>query len=110
MIRKFAQEGDEPTLLITGCYAQLDAEPLQHIAQRVVVVSLDDKPSLLSLPAYLAAHIGQIDPYDALKEFANLRRGSHSPLITSDQFHLPQSRFLKIQDGCDNSCITAVSR
>ncbi len=107
MIRKFAQEGNEPTLLITGCYAQLDAEPLQHIAQRVVVVSLDDKPSLLSLPAYLAAsHIGQIDLYDALKEFAKSEKGAlFSPFdyeATSFTYH--SRAFLKIQDGCDNSC------
>ena len=107
MIRKFAQEGDEPTLLITGCYAQLEAETLQKVAKRVVVISLDDKPSLLTLPAYLAAsHIGQIDLFDALKEFAKGEKGTLiSPFdyeATSFTYH--SRAFLKIQDGCDNSC------
>lgn len=107
MIRKFAQQGGEPTLLITGCYAQLEAKALQQIAPRVVVISLDDKPSLLALPPYLAAsHIGQIDLYDALKEFASSDRGSlKTPFdyeATSFTYH--SRAFLKIQDGCDNSC------
>ncbi len=107
MIRKFAQQGGEPTLLITGCYAQLEAKELQQIAPRVVVISLDDKPSLLALPPYLAAsHIGQIDLYDALKEFASSDRGSSKTPFdyeaTSFTYH--SRGFLKIQDGCDNSC------
>ncbi len=107
MIRKFAQQGGEPTLLITGCYAQLEAEALQEIAPRVVVISLDDKPSLLALPPYLAAsHIGQIDLYEALKEFAASDKGSlNTPFdyeATSFTYH--SRAFLKIQDGCDNSC------
>ena len=49
MIRKFAQQG-EPTLLITGCYAQLEAEALQELPAVVVISSMINRVFLRYLP------------------------------------------------------------
>ncbi|MFA5467986.1 MAG: tRNA (N(6)-L-threonylcarbamoyladenosine(37)-C(2))-methylthiotransferase MtaB [Sphaerochaetaceae bacterium] len=104
MIRRYAKAG---VVLITGCYAQMERDALSKIAGKVVVISLDDKPNLLALPSFLAAsHIGDIELYDALKEFALTCRESNASVFdyeaTSFTYH--SRAFLKIQDGCDNTC------
>ncbi|MFA5569994.1 MAG: tRNA (N(6)-L-threonylcarbamoyladenosine(37)-C(2))-methylthiotransferase MtaB [Sphaerochaetaceae bacterium] len=107
MIRKFASQEHHPTVLVTGCYAQMEKEELESIASKIVVVSLDDKPSLLQLPLYLRnAHIAQLELYDAVFTFAQEHNAVEVSPFEYDaaSFSFHSRAFVKIQDGCDNQC------
>lgn len=111
MIRKYAHEEHRPVVLVTGCYAQMERELIQELSDRVVVVSLDEKPSLLALPNMLAnSLVADIDLLDAVKHFVKSPKenGDAKSLSPFDYdaatFSFHSRAFLKIQDGCDNAC------
>jgi threonylcarbamoyladenosine tRNA methylthiotransferase MtaB len=111
MIRKFAKEKQVPLVLVTGCYAQLEKEELQQLSERVVVVSLDDKPSLLSLPQFLANRlVADLPLKETILEFVKTKLNEEDKIATSPfdydatAFSFHSRAFLKIQDGCDNEC------
>lgn len=109
MIRKFASEEHRPVVLVTGCYAQMEAEELKSLAERVVVVSLDEKPSLLGLPRMLAERlVAGVDLLDAVVACTAQDPGCKSDAGPFDYdaatFSFHSRAFLKIQDGCDNAC------
>jgi threonylcarbamoyladenosine tRNA methylthiotransferase MtaB len=89
----------------------MEAEELERLAERVVVVSLDEKPSLLGLPGMLANRlVADIDLYDAVRQCT---AKAHGELAThpagpfdydAATFSFHSRAFLKIQDGCDNAC------
>ncbi|MFA5513822.1 MAG: tRNA (N(6)-L-threonylcarbamoyladenosine(37)-C(2))-methylthiotransferase MtaB [Sphaerochaetaceae bacterium] len=106
MIRKFANEEHKPIVLVTGCYAQLEQEEIEKLSDSVVVVSLDDKPSLLKLPGFLAKYlVADFNLKEAVREFAALDKNNSNPFAyDAATFSFHSRAFLKIQDGCDNSC------
>jgi threonylcarbamoyladenosine tRNA methylthiotransferase MtaB len=111
MIRAFARENPASAVLVTGCYAQLDPEELRSLEENVVVLPLDAKASILDLPEYLEKAVGEgYTPLEAVRSFAAEKSSSadSGDLETRDRFRFTgasRSRaFLKIQDGCDNSC------
>lgn len=111
MIRKYAAEEQRPVVLVTGCYAQMERQALERLADRVVVVSLDDKPSLLGLPGMLAGRVtARIDLLDAVREFTVKEDSFGKRRVVSPfdydavAFTYHSRAFLKIQDGCDNAC------
>lgn len=111
MIRKYAMQPQAPVVLVTGCYAQMERELLEGLADRVVVVSLDEKPSLLGLPNVLANRlVADIDLLDAVREYVTMHTGDGEAFQASPfdydaaTFSFHSRAFLKIQDGCDNSC------
>lgn len=111
MIRKYAGEPQQPVVLVTGCYAQMERELLEQLHDRVVVVSLDDKPTLLGLPVFLANRlVSGVPLLSALRDFAktdaqNQMQSGVSPFdYDAATFSYHSRAFLKIQDGCDNAC------
>ncbi|PKL27695.1 MAG: tRNA (N(6)-L-threonylcarbamoyladenosine(37)-C(2))-methylthiotransferase MtaB [Spirochaetae bacterium HGW-Spirochaetae-2] len=111
MIRKYAVQAHRPVVLVTGCYAQLEKEALQNLSERVVVVSLDEKPSLLGLPNMLANHlVADLDLLQSVRKFveetgdAKLATAGTPFDYDAATFSFHSRAFLKIQDGCDNSC------
>lgn len=111
MIRKYANEPHHPVVLVTGCYAQMEQELIQRLSPRVVVVSLDDKPSLLNLPRVLAnSLVAGIDVFDAVRRYVDEVPSDSSTNVSSPfdydaaTFSFHSRAFLKIQDGCDNHC------
>ena len=111
MIRKYANEPQHPVVLVTGCYAQMERQLLEELSPRVVVVSLDDKPSLLNLPNVLAhTTLADIDLYDAVRHYVDHIPSSGDDHVGSPfdydaaTFSFHSRAFLKIQDGCDNTC------
>ncbi len=107
MIRLFSREHPDSTVIVTGCYAQMDPDVFQSLGPRVAVVSGEQKSMLLNLPLYLndsgcgaslveegVRHIlsgGSPDPQDRFEFNARTFTDHSRP-------------FLKIQDGCDNAC------
>jgi threonylcarbamoyladenosine tRNA methylthiotransferase MtaB len=106
MIRKYASSVAQPVVLVTGCYAQMEAQSLEQLAPRVVVVSLDDKPSLLTLPKYLVErHLAGIPLLDAVRSYVDEHPQSATAFsYDAATFSFHSRAFLKIQDGCDNAC------
>jgi threonylcarbamoyladenosine tRNA methylthiotransferase MtaB len=104
----------EAVLLVTGCYAQVEAEALAALGDRVIVLPGGAKDAMLGLPGLLGAGAaGPAALYASLREAlapgsgADARgasgidgRFAYNP--ASFAFHSRPS--LKVQDGCDNEC------
>lgn len=109
MIRKYAAEKQHPVVLVTGCYAQMEAREIESLGERVVVVSLDEKPALLHLPRALANRlVAHIDLLSAIRQCVSSIKEEPAGVTPFDydaaSFSFHSRAFLKIQDGCDNSC------
>jgi threonylcarbamoyladenosine tRNA methylthiotransferase MtaB len=119
LIRAALREG--ALVLVTGCYAQLNARELAALEEggpgRLFIIGGDKKSALLDLPRRLAGGEGEIaariqawtlglrggaalraDPAPA--EPALDERFRFAPL----EFSAHTRGFLKIQDGCDRHC------
>jgi threonylcarbamoyladenosine tRNA methylthiotransferase MtaB len=94
--------------IVTGCYAQVEAEAISALGERVFAVRGDAKDSLLGLPAFLA---DQWDGHGDLAESLREWSAGTGPGAGGDRFAFEPSAFsfhsrpsLKVQDGCDNRC------
>ncbi|MDA3941076.1 MAG: tRNA (N(6)-L-threonylcarbamoyladenosine(37)-C(2))-methylthiotransferase MtaB [Spirochaetia bacterium] len=110
MIRKFARENPDSIVLVTGCYAQVEPDELSKLDKNVFIVSMDRKHTLLNLPdAILEGESHGLSLLEAVSDFLSV---SESQIIKDkDRFNFDTSSFsdharayLKIQDGCNNSC------
>ena len=120
MIRKLSGEHPDSIILVTGCYAQLDGDKL-IFGENVIIVPHDRKDKLNLLPEYLN-NLDSLSLLDAAREFFNPASesvpspGTASPVkkvsspdpdrfwYDSVDFNYHTRAFLKVQDGCDNSC------
>jgi threonylcarbamoyladenosine tRNA methylthiotransferase MtaB len=119
MIRKLLKDNPESCVIVTGCYAQLDAEEIRMlenqrgIMRRLFVTGGGEgaaaaKSALLGLPQYLSGAAGK-KPLPYLLESWTRNAGSE---IKNDslfdfkpqEFSFHSRGFIKIQDGCDNDC------
>ena len=100
MIRHFAETSP---VAVTGCYAQLNQEEIEALGGDVVVFSLDKKASLLKLPEYLESELDEgKSMIDALRGYHG---GEKEPFaFDANEFTYHSRAYLKVQDGCDNSC------
>ncbi len=99
MIRVFSREAS--CVIVSGCYAQSDRETLEALGGNVVVFSLDDKPSLLSIPSFLSAP-SSLPLFERVKSFTFRDKNAFSYNPSSFSYH--SRAYIKVQDGCDNSC------
>lgn len=100
MIRKFAQSS--PTL-VTGCYAQVNQEEIQALGDELLVVPLDKKAQLLKLAAHLRVAVeSSLSVFEGLKSFNDSEGTVFDYDAASFSYH--SRAYLKVQDGCDNSC------
>ncbi|NCB02616.1 MAG: MiaB/RimO family radical SAM methylthiotransferase, partial [Spirochaetia bacterium] len=105
MIRKYHRENKEAIIIVTGCYAQMEEELIKELIDRVVVVSLEDKPKLLTLAHSLGKRmITDIDLFETIYSILKEDNEHSSFDYDAASFSLHSRAFLKIQDGCDNSC------
>jgi len=100
MIRKFALLA--PTLA-TGCYAQVNEDELRKLSDNVIVVPLEKKAHLLKLAKHLKASL--VSGMDMRTGCLSFSDGKASVFdYAADSFSYHSRAYLKIQDGCDNSC------
>jgi threonylcarbamoyladenosine tRNA methylthiotransferase MtaB len=107
-IRAALAAGPRATVLVTGCYAQVDAAALEALDCRVVVVPGEEKGGLHQLPGWLEEHWqGHGELAEALREW----RAGRDPDGEVDRFSFSPESFafhsrpsLKVQDGCGNRC------
>lgn len=100
MIRKFAELA--PTLA-TGCYAQVNEQELKELSDNVIVVPLEKKAHLLKLALHLkACLVSGMDLKGGCLSFSDGKASVFDYDAASFSYH--SRAYLKIQDGCDNSC------
>lgn len=129
MIRKALRDNPESCLVVTGCYAQLDAELLEALeppapggeegagGKRLFVLRGKDKSALLDLPRYIREKAGT--PARILETWFRFPRripevpegaragssgGEGFFRFVPENFSFHSRGFLKIQDGCNSRC------
>ncbi|MDR3192632.1 MAG: tRNA (N(6)-L-threonylcarbamoyladenosine(37)-C(2))-methylthiotransferase MtaB [Treponema sp.] len=131
IIRKLLKDNPASRVIVTGCYAQLEAEKIAALEdgkagseRRLFVVPGNLKPALLDLPRRMGGGMEGRDLAALLEPYAapdKTTQGKTAPGKTGQAlprqeergdpfaFNAPElsfhSRpFLKIQDGCDHAC------
>jgi threonylcarbamoyladenosine tRNA methylthiotransferase MtaB len=128
IIRKLLKDNPASRVIVTGCYAQLEAEKIAALEEtgegpagsdggrRLFVVPGNLKPALLDLPRRMGGSAERRD-LDALLGLYAVPEKSCPAVLSREEgieagpfaFNAPDlsfhSRpFLKIQDGCDHAC------
>lgn len=121
LIRLLIKEHPHAVILVTGCYAQLDAAELEALHSHIIAFPGKQKDLLVSVPAFFSELV-QSSPYPDtafflsglrayLQRLAEPQSYSSAAQPPNELFALSSSRFLfhsrallKIQDGCNNSC------
>jgi threonylcarbamoyladenosine tRNA methylthiotransferase MtaB len=134
LIRKALRDNPYSCVLVTGCYAQLDSEDIKLIEQefapsagggesghrRLFVLGDTDtgktagtsKSALLSLPEQLrvtvnssaVADMSANNLSDMLASWMDGAKGGDPFAYKPEEFAFHSRGYIKIQDGCDNSC------
>ncbi|MCD1653504.1 tRNA (N(6)-L-threonylcarbamoyladenosine(37)-C(2))-methylthiotransferase MtaB [Treponema zuelzerae] len=109
LIRLLLKNHPEAAVLVTGCYAEVEADALAEIDPRVVVIPGTRKGELAELPACLAAELvvhPELSVPNAVRRFfLKPAEGPESSFkLSTDAFLLHSRASIKIQDGCANRC------
>ena len=99
MIRLFSSSAS--CVIVSGCYAEEGKAALESLGSNIVVFSLKDKPTLLRIASYLSSS-SDIPLLERVRSFTLRDTDSFSYNPSSFSYH--SRAYLKIQDGCDNSC------
>lgn len=101
MIRIFNKSAK--AVIVTGCYAELDRSELEALGDNIHIYGLKEKAGLLKLAEYLkTALLSYMDLNEAISSF---KSNTADPFIfDASSFSFHSRAYLKIQDGCDNSC------
>ena len=99
MIRLFSSSAS--CVIVSGCYAEEGKAALESLGSNVVVFSLKDKPTLLKIASYLSSR-AEVPLLERVRSFTLRDTDSFSYNPSSFSYH--SRAYLKIQDGCDNSC------
>ncbi len=122
IIRKLSADHPRSAILVTGCYAQLNGSDL-GLGPNVIVVEHDRKAQISRLPDFIKLH-RDFPIVESVRNFfypdstepeeaGPFCSGLPSVTTTYDpdrfwyesvDFSYHTRAFLKIQDGCDNSC------
>ncbi len=102
MIRLFSKNAK--AVIVTGCYAELNAKEINSLGPNLICFSLKEKASIMDLPKYLKENlIGKDVLFDGVRSFfpdKDKSEFSYNP--TSFSYH--SRAYMKVQDGCDNEC------
>lgn len=97
MVRLYEKKGS--IVLITGC----SADSFKEMGKNTFVIPLVKKAAILALPVHINAGISSgMTLLEALKSFSDVDSSPFDYQATSFSYH--SRAYLKIQDGCDNSC------
>lgn len=110
LIRSLLARWPDAPVLVTGCYAEVEAGTLAALDQRVCVVPGSLKDSLANLPAW-AANFQLQHPEapwtEVLRSFTGTELAVNSDTsfkLSTDSFFFHSRASIKIQDGCNNHC------
>lgn len=101
MIRLFSKSAD--AIVITGCYAEVAKDEVASLSPKAVLFSLKEKASILDLPEHIKSALSSgLSPFEAVQSFTKRDKSLFAFDPSSFSYH--SRAYLKIQDGCDNSC------
>ena len=101
MIRLFAKRAE--AVVVTGCYAEMNADELKKLGDNVTVVPLVKKASLLELASHIKTSLmAGATLSESVESFADHDASPFSYRAESFSYH--SRSYLKIQEGCDNEC------
>jgi len=112
IIRKSLQDYPEACVVVTGCYAILNSEEILSLdtdKNRIFVLGIggkgagDGKSSLLKLPEYLLKNSGK-NIQKTLNNWAKNEKPDSPFSFKPQEFAFHSRGYLKIQDGCNNTC------
>ena len=129
LIRLLLKTHKKTCVLVTGCYAELEAKVIEAIDERVISFSGKGKDELSNLPVYIKTCLKNIEDIngqkiktiilDFKKRLKNLKSSFQSNLLniktlkpsstrlfslSSPSFMFHSRATLKVQDGCNNAC------
>lgn len=108
LIRLLIRTWPGTPVLVTGCYAEVEAETIAAIDPAVRVLPGSRKNELPDLPEYLAGHLASFPDTTVgavLDRFLSIERHTPPPFrLSTDNFHFHSRASIKIQDGCNNKC------
>lgn len=112
LIRSLLAKYPSAPVLVTGCYAEVEAAAIGELGDRVVVFPGSRKGELALLPRWISDYRllhPEAPMLAALKEFLDSRRSSPPDpagtfSLSTDSFAFHSRASIKIQDGCDNRC------
>lgn len=99
MIRLFSE--DNKTVIVSGCYAENSKEEIEKLGDKIIVFSLSNKASLLKLAPSLKG-VDESSLFERIKSFKDCPSSVFDYNPSSFSYH--SRAYLKVQDGCDNSC------
>ncbi len=99
MIRLFSKSAR--SVIVTGCYAELEKDEIKALGDNIHIYGLKEKGSLLKLPEFLK-EASSADLNDAISSFKGEKADPF--VFDASSFTYHSRAYLKVQDGCDNSC------
>ncbi len=99
MIRLFSQEAE--CVIVTGCYSGQNEGEILSLGDNIVVFTLENKPSLLTLAEYLSSP-SPLSLYERVRNYTV--RNTDAFLYKASSFTYHCRAYIKVQDGCDNCC------
>ncbi|AEE17165.1 MiaB-like tRNA modifying enzyme [Treponema brennaborense DSM 12168] len=114
VIRLLLRKYENAAVLVTGCYAELDAPQLAAIDGRVCVLPGSLKDTLADIPArfrsFIAADVTASECAAFLRRAVAAEKSAGGAVYTptfrlaTDTFFTHSRASIKIQDGCNNAC------
>ena len=119
IIRLLLEKCPNATILVTGCYAEVESIFLKSIDPRIAVLKGTAKDAIVELPNFLISE--KIISAETGSELANeeIKTNIHSNIqkfcqsttlkkatfkLSADSFQKHTRASIKIQDGCSNNC------
>ena len=115
IIRLLLEKFPESSVLVTGCYAEVEPAEIRAINERVAVLAGKKKDFLVELPAfinkYLSENVTDASAFSPVSFTSFLQSVSDASVLKNSVFRLATDTFkyhsrasIKIQDGCNNNC------
>lgn len=104
VIRKVSRENPGSTIIVTGCYVQLNQEDVDSLAENLITIRQEDKESIINFAEQYLGKNPDIEGFrESLLDHDEKEFNGKFYFVNSDySFH--SRAFLKIQDGCNNFC------
>lgn len=108
LIRLLLRSWPSTTVLVTGCYAEVEEHAISAIDPRVLVLPGKRKNELASLPSFINTALltrGNADIATIVHQFIqDTHHEAGAFRLSTDNFRFHSRASIKIQDGCNNRC------
>ena len=105
-IHRMVRENPGAFVVVTGCYAQLEADEVAKIDGVSLVLGSDEKANLIQFlsDAWMGARVGSVSSSESGSAFFRKKTKDIKSFAPSCSRGNRTRYFLKVQDGCDYFC------